>query len=220
MLGEAAGLAFLAALSPTAMLVAAAYLGSANPRKTSLFYLAGAVLMSAVIGVILILALRVGGLNNPHQPTPRNGLRLGLGVLALGIGVVMARRKPRPPRSDKKPGLMARLIARPSPVTAFVTGLLIFTPSVTFIASIQVIATSQASDARIAAALAIVVAIYVLGVWAPYVLYLIAPEPTTRRLKAFDEWLRAHSRMLLTGVLTVAGVFLILNGALGLTGAI
>ena len=55
----------------------------------------------------------------------------------------MARRKPKPPRSDKKPGLMARLIARPSPVTAFVTGLLIFTPSVTFIAAIQVIATAQ-----------------------------------------------------------------------------
>ncbi len=90
----------------------------------------------------------------------------------------------------------------------------------TFIAAIQVIATAQASDARIAAALAIVVGIYVLGVWVPYLFYLIAPEPTTRRLKAFDGWLRAHGRVLLTGVLIVAGVFLILNGALGLTGAI
>ena len=154
-LGQAAGLAFLAALSPTAMLVAAAYLGSSNPRKTSLFYLAGAVLMSAVIGVIVILALRGGGLNLSHQRTPRYGLRLGLGVLALAIGLVMWRRKPRPPRSDKKPGLIARLIARPSPVTAFVTGLLIFTPSVTFIAALQVIATAQSSDARIAVALAV-----------------------------------------------------------------
>lgn len=135
--------------------------------------------MSVVIGVIVILALRAGGLNHSDQRTPRYGLRVGLGVLALGIGVVMARRKPRAPRGDKKPGLMARLIARPSPVTAFVTGLLIFTPSVTFIAAIQVIATAQASDARIAAALAIVVGIYVLGVWVPYLLYLIAPEPTT-----------------------------------------
>lgn len=147
-LGQAAGLAFLAALSPTAMLVAAAYLGSSNPRKTSLFYLGGAVLMSAVIGVIVILALRAGGLSLSHERTPRYGLRLGLGVLALAIGLVMWRRKPRPPRSDKKPGLIARLIARPSPVTAFVTGLLIFTPSVTFIAALQVIATAQSSDAH------------------------------------------------------------------------
>jgi hypothetical protein len=219
-LGQAAGLAFLSALSPTAMLVAAVYLGSASPRKTSLFYLAGAVLMSAVIGVIVILALHAGGLNQPHQRTPRYGLRLGLGVLALAIGVVMARRKPRPPRRDKKPGLMSRLIARPSPVTAFTSGLLIFAPSMTFIAAVQVIATAQASDVRIAAALAVVVAIDVLGVWVPYLLYLIAPEQTIRKLKASDDWLRAHGRILLTSALTAAGVILILNGALGLTGAI
>lgn len=44
------------------------------------------------------------------------------------------------------------------------------------------LAAAQASDAGIAAALAIGVGIYVLGVWVPYLLYLIAPEPTTRRL--------------------------------------
>jgi hypothetical protein len=220
-LGQAVGLAFLAALSsPTALLVAAVYLGSASPRKTSLFYLAGAVLMSAVIGVIVILALRAGGLNLPHDRTPRYGLRLGLGVAALAIGVVIARRKPKPPRGDRKPGLMSRLIARPSPVTAFTTGLLIFTPSVAFIAALQVIATAQTSDALIAGGLALVVAIDVLGVWVPYLLYLIAPEPTTRRLKAIDNWLRAHGRALLLGGLAAAGVFLILNGVLGLTGTI
>ncbi len=86
------------------MLVAAAYLGSSSPRKTSLFYLAGAALMSAVIGVIVILALRGGGLNLPHQRTPRYGLRLGLGVLALAIGVIMARRKPKPPAATRNLG--------------------------------------------------------------------------------------------------------------------
>jgi hypothetical protein len=37
---QAAGLALLAALSPTALLVAAVYLGSARPRLTALFLLA------------------------------------------------------------------------------------------------------------------------------------------------------------------------------------
>jgi hypothetical protein len=41
MLAEAAGFAFLAALSPTALLIAAIYLGSARPRRTVLCYLAG-----------------------------------------------------------------------------------------------------------------------------------------------------------------------------------
>ena len=41
MLIQAAGLALLAALSPTALLVAAVYLGSARPRYVTAFYLAG-----------------------------------------------------------------------------------------------------------------------------------------------------------------------------------
>lgn len=221
MLAQAAGLAFLAALTPAAVLIAAVYLGSASPRKAILFYLAGSVVMSVVIGVVVIVALRAGGLNHPRQRTPRYGLRLGLGVVALAAGAVIARRKPRPPGSTKKkPGLMSRLVARPTPLTAFVTGLLVFAPSVTFIGAVQVIATAKASDAAIAGSLALIVAIDVLGVWVPSALYLIAPAPTTRRLKAFDEWLTAHRRVLLVGLLLVAGLFLTLNGVLGLAGAV
>jgi hypothetical protein len=49
MLIQAAGLALLAAVSPTALLVAAVYLGSARPRYVTAFYLAGAVIMSLVM---------------------------------------------------------------------------------------------------------------------------------------------------------------------------
>jgi hypothetical protein len=50
MLLQAAGFAVLAALSPTALLITAIYLGSARPRTTALCYLAGAVLISTVMG--------------------------------------------------------------------------------------------------------------------------------------------------------------------------
>ena len=62
MLLQAAGFAVLAALSPTALLITAIYLGSARPRTTALCYLAGAVLISTVMGVaVLLLALLVAG---------------------------------------------------------------------------------------------------------------------------------------------------------------
>jgi hypothetical protein len=220
-LAQAAGLAFLAALTPTAVLVGAVYLGSANPRKTSLSYLAGAVIMSVVMAVIVVVALHAGHLNQPHQRTPRYGLRLGLGIVALAGSAVMARRKSRSAgRASKKPGLMSRLTNRPAPLTAFVTGLIIFAPSVTFIAAVQVIATAKESTAVIAGSLALIVAIDVLGVWVPYVFYLIAPDLTTRKLKAMDRWLSAHKRVLLVGGLAVAGVILTLNGVLGLAGVV
>jgi uncharacterized membrane protein len=55
MLAQAAGFAVLAALSPTALLITAIYLGSARPRTTALCYLAGAVLISTVMGIAVLL---------------------------------------------------------------------------------------------------------------------------------------------------------------------
>ena len=69
-------------------LVAAVYLGSARPRQTALFYLTGAVLVSLIMGIVLLLALRSAGLNHPHQHAPRYGLRLGLGIVLLSSGPV------------------------------------------------------------------------------------------------------------------------------------
>ena len=102
MIAEAAGLALLAALSPTALLVAAVYLGSARPRQTGLFYLAGAVLVSLVVGVVVLAVLRSADLNQSHQHAPRYGLRLGLGILLLAAGMVVALRKPRTPDPAKR----------------------------------------------------------------------------------------------------------------------
>jgi hypothetical protein len=95
MLLQAAGFAVLAALSPTALLITAIYLGSARPRTTALCYLAGALLISTVMGVAVLLLLRYGHFQLPGHRTSRYGLRLGLGLLILAAIAVVARRKPR-----------------------------------------------------------------------------------------------------------------------------
>jgi hypothetical protein len=119
MLLQAAGFAVLAALTPTALLITAIYLGSARPRTTALCYLAGAVLVSTVMGIAVLLLLRYGHFQLPGHRTPRYGLRLGLGLLILAAIAVVIRRKPRlrglsgqprspgqpsPPRSPGQPG--------------------------------------------------------------------------------------------------------------------
>jgi hypothetical protein len=216
---QAAGLALLAAISPTALLVAAVYLGSARPRLVGTLYLAGAIIMSLVMGLVVIAILRNTGLSHRSAHTPRYGLRLGLGVVLLAAGIVLARRKPKMPDPEKaKQGLVSRMIANPAPASAFAVGLLLFAPGITFIAALQVIATANASLELTATAIVVVVVINAALVWLPLLLHLVAPGVTTRRLTAFNGWLRANGNKILIGVLIVGGAIMVGNGILGLAG--
>jgi hypothetical protein len=214
-LEQAASFAFLAAISPTALLILAVYLGTAQPRRTAALYLAGAIIMSVITAAAAVIVIRVAGLNLQRSHAPRYGLRLGLGVLALAAAALMSRRKPAPAGAPQR-GLVARLAAEPSPLIAFLAGLLMFAPSVTFIAAVQVVATARAGFALTTVGVAIVVTISVMIVWLPLAAYLAAPGFTARKLKALNGWLRAHGRMLALTAMTVAGAVLVIDGALGL----
>jgi Sap, sulfolipid-1-addressing protein len=217
MLAQAAGFAVLAALSPTALLITATYLGSARPRFTALCYLAGAVFMSTLMAILVLLVLRSTHLQIPNHRTPRYGLRLGLGLLILAVGAAVARRRPRPPDPSRPGrGVVARLVASPAPLTATVAGLVIFTPALTFVAAIQVVATAQAGPALSAVGLIMIIVIYVASIWLPLLAYLAAPRWTSRKLTAFNTWLVANGRAVLVIGLMVAGAALAADGAFGL----
>ena len=217
MLVQAAGYALLGAISPTALVVAAVFLASANPRRAALWFLLGAGLITVVMAVVLFLVLRAGGLSHPSEREPRYGLRLGLGVLALGVSIVLARRKPRPPDPDRKPNLVMRMAARPAPRAAFAVGILVVTPSITYVAAVQVIATSNADTAMVVSGLALIAAIDAMFAWLPLVLFMAAPETTTRRLKDLDGWLHLHGQKLLVAAAAIAGLVLVADGIAGLT---
>jgi hypothetical protein len=215
MLLEAIGLALLASLSPTALLVSAVYLGSDRPKLIAALYLAGALVMSLVMGVVILLILRNAGLSHSDQRSPRYALRIGLGILLVGAAIVVAKRRPADSEKDQQ-GLVSRMTGRPAPLTAFLAGVLIFAPGATFLAAIQVIATTGASVELTVVAVIIVVVINVTLVWLPIVFYLVAPEVTSRYLSLFNGWLRANGKTVLTWVLIVGGVFLVANGIYGL----
>jgi Sap, sulfolipid-1-addressing protein len=214
---ESAGLALLASLSPTALLIAAVYLGSARPMRTAVFYLTGALVMTVVTGVVILVLLRSLDLSHPAERGPRYELRLALGVALVVVGLVVAKRPPRPPDpTQPKQGLISRMAASPAPQSAFIVGILVFAPGATFLAALQVIATARAGLELTLLAMLIVVVINVLLVWMPLVLYLLAPRPTTRYLTAFNGWLRANGHVVLVWALLVAGSIMVGNGIYGL----
>ena len=61
---QAAGFALLAACYPPAVLIAALYLASERPGRTTVFYVAGGLAMVTVVGVAALAAIRAGGLSH------------------------------------------------------------------------------------------------------------------------------------------------------------
>jgi hypothetical protein len=214
---QASGLALLASVSPTALLIAAVYLGSARPRLTAAFYLAGALTMSAVMGVVLLVLLRGADLSRAGERGPRYDFRLGLGILLLVAGVVISRIKSLVHRSDaEQHGFVYRMAAHPALSSAFVVGILVFAPGACFLAAVQVIATAQSSLELTLVAVGLVVVINVLFVWLPLLLYLVFPERTTHLLATFNGWLRRHGRTVLIIVLIAVGAIMVGDGIYGL----
>lgn len=221
MFEQAALLALVAAFYPPAVLVAALYLASERPGKTTAFYVAGGFLIVAVVGTAALVAIRAGGLSLPSHHQTRYGLRLALGVVALVAAVLIYRRKPKQkPEAgsgkQKKPGLMERLAADPKPRTAFIVGIVMFGPSVTFIAAVQVVASAKADPEATAGAMAMIIVLTVTFAWLPLIAYLIAPARTSRILKAFEGWLGKHRKQVLTAAVGLIGVILVAQGIAGL----
>jgi hypothetical protein len=223
-IGEAAGFAFLASISPTTLVVMAVFLGSENPRRTAMTFAAGAIAMTATAAVASLFILRAAGLNLSVNHDPRYGLRLGLGVLAFASAIVVSRRgRDRPAGTEPDQpggGVVGRLVAKTTPRAAFTAGLILFAPSATFLAAVQVIATANTGLLVTLAGMLIVIALSAIAAWLPLLAYLAAPDATTARLKAVNGWLRAQGRALAVAALAIAGLALVVNGALGLAGVV
>jgi len=221
MLIQAVGLALLAAVSPTAMIVSAALLGSANPQRLVLIYLAGAIIMTAIMAGTVFAILHGEHLYQPRERQPRYDLRLGLGLAMLLVGVYLRRRGPkRPEPARKNKGIIPSLISRPGAKTAFIVGVLVYTPSLTFVAAVQAVATAKQSLPASVVALALVIVITVAFAWLPLMLYLLTPDGTARLLRSLERWLRSHGYVLTVAALLIAGVLLTINGILGVAGAV
>jgi Sap, sulfolipid-1-addressing protein len=116
--------------------------------------------------------------------------------------------------------MISRMIARPGPKEAFIVGVLVYSPSVTFIAAVQAVATSKDSVATSVLVMVFIIAITLVFVWLPLLLFVLMPDRTGRLLGSFNGWLRSHGHVLLVGALVVAGVLFTINGIVGLTSSL
>jgi hypothetical protein len=106
--------------------------------------------------------------------------------------------------------------ANPRPAAAFAVGLVMFGPSLTFIAAVEVVATAKAGVAATVLAMIMIIALTVAFAWLPLAAYLIAPRRTVSGLHSIELWLKRHGRTLLTIGLGLVGIILTIQGITGL----
>ncbi|WKG06275.1 GAP family protein [Mycolicibacterium sp. HK-90] len=200
-------------------------------------YLAGGVLMSAAVAILVVFVVHHGLFSIPEIDGAT--VQIAVGILALLLAGVLAastsvgrrtRSKvavgskvaaggvdpgPEDKTVAKKPGRFERSSLGTSPWFSGAMGVSTALPSVEYMALLVVIGASSVS----AWAKALTIGVYLLVAnivsAVPLVSYYIAPERTRSALEGFQTWIRARKRRDFAVVLAVAGLVLIGMGIAG-----
>jgi hypothetical protein len=206
MLGQAIGLAFVAAWYPPATIVAAHYLGSGIERALS--YWAGAVASTFVVGVVVTAVLRGTGITVSQRVPPGVTKIVVGGVLVITAAVLRVR------ALRQRRGTETRVFSNRGLTGAFVLGVVMYSPSLAYLAALERLSAWHVNPVFHVTALALLVAIVAAMPLAPIVGYVVAPNRIGPIVTRFNLWVNRHMSATGPVILAVAGVIVL---ALGIT---
>ena len=213
---QAIPLALLSSLYPFGLVALLLLLSATRPRARSVVFLLGAAVCLLTVGFLFVFVLRGAGLNQSSNQTPRYALRVGLGVLFLIGAWVLAHRPPKPKAVDDQPSRVTKAVAGSGLLAVFVVGVAMYTPSPTYLAALDVVAGTKMSGPAAVAWVLILVALVLITIELPILLYFVAPDWTIPKLQAVNTWLGRNGRALLVYVLAGLGIWQIVDGLVGL----
>jgi Sap, sulfolipid-1-addressing protein len=210
---QAIPLALISSLYPLGLAAILVLARSARPRPKESVFLAGALACTLAVGFVVVFALHGAGVGQSSQRSDQYWLRLVSGVLFMAAAVVLARRPPKPHRG---PSRMSRAASQGGLFAIFVAGIALYLPSPTYLAALEEVGSTKMSPAAAAVWLLIVVALVLITVEVPVLLFLLAPGWTVPKLEAVNAWLDRRGHTLLVWVVGALGLWLFLEGLVGL----
>jgi Sap, sulfolipid-1-addressing protein len=210
---QAIPLALLASLYPLGLAAILLLVRAARPRPKVSVFLGGALACTLTVGFVVVFALHGAGVGQGGQGSGQYWLRLVSGVGFMAAAVVLARRPPRPAGG---PSRLSRAAGQGGLFAIFVAGIALYLPSPSYLSALQEVGTTRMSDAATAVWVLIVVALVLITVEVPVLLFLLAPRWTVPRLQAVNAWLDRHGHTLLVAVVGAIGLWLFLDGLVGL----
>jgi hypothetical protein len=214
-------LAFFAALNPKLLAIDLLLIENRRPRMMFLCVLLGGLTVGLAIGLLDVLVFHVDAISS--QKTVGAGVDLGLGLLLLAVGALVAtgrlhgRRKapvpagteqPEKPEKEKKDGGWARLLAEPRFGLAMLIGAVCGIPGASYLTGLHILVTSNSSTANQVVGVVLFVLIEFLLIIIPFVSLQLWPEATKARLKTAQDWLLGHARQLMAYTALILGAYL------------
>ena len=210
---QAIPLALIASLYPLGLAAILLLAEAVRPRPKVGVFLIGALVVTLAVGFVIVFAFHGAGVGQSDQQSDQYGVRLVIGLLFMAAAVFLAR---RPPKPSGGPSRVSRAASQGGLFAIFVVGVALYLPSPTYLSALQVVGTTKMSTAATVLWTVIVVALVLITVEVPVLLFLLAPGWTVPKLQAVNAWLDRNGHTLLVVVVGAIGLWLFLDGLIGL----
>jgi hypothetical protein len=232
-LGQIFFLSLLAMFNPTLLAAVTLMLLTDHPKRLMLGYLLGAYTTSITVGLAIVFALHDSNAVSTSKRTIGPGEDIVIGCLLLLIAYVLssdrdARLRERRARrkeakraksgGEEKEALPMRLLGRGSPRIAFVVGMLLSFPGVSYLTGLSRIDKLDAAAVPTALLVIVFCLIQQLLLEVPLVGYMLRPEGTQEAVDNFRAWLGRNGRRAGVWVAVALGALLLIRGIAGLVG--
>jgi hypothetical protein len=191
-----------------------------NPKKLMLGYLAGALMTSVTLGLVIVFALQDSAAVDTAKRTINPVLDIALGaillVVSITIGTGRRSRKPKEPKPDKAPPRWKRELSKGSPRVTFVVGALLTLPGFSYLAALSGIIKLDSSTVVTVLLVLMVNVIMLALIEVPLITFAVAPDWTPRAIERTKAWFSRNAHVIAVRGTAILGILLILRGVITL----
>jgi len=217
-MAELLPLAIASAFWPLLLAVVVVSLRAAHPVRLLISFLAGGLLTTMTVGLVVIYGLEGSTLTSGSRSTFDPWFEVVAGAIALLAAAVLWRRLGAQAEAviEGPPGKLERMLERGAPL-AFVAGIVFnILPGVFPIVALKDIAEM---DTTVVATVSLLLGFYLIMfafIEVPIVGFLLAPESTAQTVRRFNNWLDRNTRRVAIAALGLVGLYLLVKGIVGL----
>jgi len=216
--------ALTAALNPTLLAATTVMLLLDHPKRLLTGYLAGALVTSMTLGLVIVLA--TDGSESTAQNTLSPSMDLALGGILLVVAFLIRpgrqpnetgrfaerRRRKEESKGEQSQPMWQRKLSQGTAGTTFIVGALLTLPGASYLIGLHKIADSDPTTAGAVGMVLLFNVIMLALLELPLIGFIFAPEWTPRAVDRFKEWFSRNARRISFRLALVFGALLILRG--------